>query len=72
MQKLVKTQKLTNNAMSSFGLIEENMELSLIYLAVTLLEYINQGRQGKFLAGKAATVAATSPLQCRQFLIPKI
>ena len=35
MQKLVKTQKSTNNLMSIFGLIEENMELSHIHLAVT-------------------------------------
>ena len=28
MQKLVDTQKSTNNPMSSFGSIEENMELS--------------------------------------------
>jgi hypothetical protein len=34
MQKLVKTQKSTNNRMSIFGLIEENMELSHIDLAV--------------------------------------
>jgi hypothetical protein len=37
MQKLVKqvnTQKSTSNPMSSFGLIEENMELSHIHLAV--------------------------------------
>ena len=32
MQKLVKTQKSTNNPMSSSGLIEENIELS--HLAV--------------------------------------
>ena len=32
MQKLVKTQKSTNNLMSSFGLIKENMELSHINL----------------------------------------
>ena len=31
MQKLVKT---TNNSMSSFGLIEENVELSHVHLAV--------------------------------------
>ena len=30
----VKTQKSTNNLMSIFGLIEEDMELSHIYLAV--------------------------------------
>jgi hypothetical protein len=35
MQKLVKTRKSTNNPMSSFGLIEEIMELSHIHLAVT-------------------------------------
>ena len=36
MQKLVKTGKYTetNNPMSSFGLIEENIELSHIHLAV--------------------------------------
>ena len=34
MQKQVKTQKSTNNLMSSFGLIEENMELYHIDLAV--------------------------------------
>ena len=34
MQKLVKTQKLTNTPILSFGLIEENMELSHILLAV--------------------------------------
>ena len=37
MQKLVKqvgTQKSTNNPMSSFGLIEENIGLSHIHLAV--------------------------------------
>ena len=33
-QKRVKTQKSTNNRMSSFGLIEKNMELSHIFLAV--------------------------------------
>jgi hypothetical protein len=40
MQKLVKTdktQKLTNNSMSSFGLIEENVELSHIHLAVATI-----------------------------------
>ena len=30
MQKMVKTQKSTNNPMSIFGLIEENMELGMI------------------------------------------
>ena len=35
MQKPVNTQKSTNNPMSSFGLIEENIELSHIHLAVT-------------------------------------
>ena len=37
MQELVKqgnTQKSTNNPMSGFGLIEENVELSPIHLAV--------------------------------------
>ena len=34
MQKLVKTEKSTNKWMSNFGLIEENMELSHIHLAV--------------------------------------
>ena len=34
MQKQVNTQKSTNNLMSSFGLIEENMELYHIGLAV--------------------------------------
>ena len=38
MQELVKTgkytEKATNNLMSSFGLIEENMEFSHIHLAV--------------------------------------
>ena len=33
-QKHVKTQKSRNNRMSSFGLIEKNMELSHIFLAV--------------------------------------
>jgi hypothetical protein len=33
-KKRGKTQKSTNNHMSSFGLIERNMELSHIYLAV--------------------------------------
>ena len=37
MQKQVKTQKSTYNPMSSFGLIEENMELSHIHLAVKIL-----------------------------------
>ena len=40
MQKLVKTGKTqtsTNNVMSSFGLVEENMELSHIYQAVQYL-----------------------------------
>ena len=43
MQKLVKTVKYTeikksrNNPMSSFGLIEENMELSHIHLAVSFV-----------------------------------
>ena len=36
MQKEVNTQKSTNNPVSSFGLIEENIELSDIYLAVHL------------------------------------
>ena len=38
MQELVKTGKFTeiNNPMSSFGLIEENMELSHIHLAVNV------------------------------------
>ena len=37
MQKVVKTGKYTDiNKMSSFGLIEENMELSHIHLAVKL------------------------------------
>jgi hypothetical protein len=35
MQKQVNTQKSTNNPMSSFGLIEENLELSHIHLAVS-------------------------------------
>ena len=39
MQKLVKTQKSTNNPMSIFGLIEENMELSHIHLAVQVSFY---------------------------------
>ena len=34
MQKLVKTQKSTNNSMSIFGLIEENTELPHIHSAV--------------------------------------
>jgi hypothetical protein len=34
MQKLVKTQKSTNNPMSIFGLIEEDTELPHIHLAV--------------------------------------
>ena len=34
MQTLVKTKKSTNNLMSIFGLIEENMELSHTHLAV--------------------------------------
>ena len=34
MQKLVNTQKSTNNPMPSFGLIEENIEMSHIHLAV--------------------------------------
>ena len=34
MQKQVNTQKSTNNLMSSFGLIEENIELSQTQLAV--------------------------------------
>ena len=33
-KKRGKTQKSTNNHMSSFDLIEENLELSHIYLAV--------------------------------------
>ena len=37
MQKQVSTQKSTNNPMSSFGLIEENMELSHIHLAVNVV-----------------------------------
>ena len=35
-QKRIKTQKSTNNRMSSFGIIEKNMELSHIFLAVTM------------------------------------
>jgi hypothetical protein len=35
--KQVKTQKSTNNPMSSFGFIEENMELSHIHLVVTII-----------------------------------
>ena len=38
-QKWVKTQKSTNNRISSFGLIEKNMELSHIFLAVTKKNY---------------------------------
>ena len=40
MQKLVKqvnSQKSTNNPMSSFGLIEENIELCHIHLAVKFI-----------------------------------
>ena len=40
MQKLVKTgktQKSTNNPMSSFGSIEDNIELPRIHLAVFVL-----------------------------------
>ena len=33
-KKQVSTQKSTNNSMSSFGLIEENVELSHVHLAV--------------------------------------
>ena len=36
MQKLRNSDKSANNPMSSFGLIEENMELSHIYLAVII------------------------------------
>jgi hypothetical protein len=36
MIKQVNTQKSTNNPMSSFGFIEENMELSHIHLAVSM------------------------------------
>ena len=39
MQKVGNLAELTNNAMSSFGLSEENMELSLIYQAVPLWFY---------------------------------
>ena len=35
--KQVNTQKSTNNPLSSFGLIEENKELSHIHLAVPFL-----------------------------------
>ena len=38
MQEQVKIQKSTNNPMSSFGLIKENIELSNIYLAVLMKE----------------------------------
>ena len=34
MQKQVKTQKSTSNPISSFGLVEESVELSHIHLAV--------------------------------------
>ena len=37
MQKLVKTQKSTNNPMSIFGLKKERMELSHIHLAVPFI-----------------------------------
>ena len=37
MQKLVKTQKSTNNPMSIFGLIEEDTELPHIHLAVNTM-----------------------------------
>jgi hypothetical protein len=42
MQKLVKTGKNTNNPMSSFGLIEENMELSHIHLAVIITRIMRE------------------------------
>jgi hypothetical protein len=38
MQKLVNTQKSTNNRLSSFGLIEENMELSHTHLCSCVLK----------------------------------
>ena len=47
MQKLVKqsnTQKSTNNPMSSFGLIEENIELSHIDLAVPWIALFSANR----------------------------
>jgi hypothetical protein len=34
-KKLIKTQQSTNNPMSIFGLIEESMELSQVYLTVS-------------------------------------
>ena len=39
-QKRVKTQKATNNGMSSFGLIEKIMELSHIFLTVQTFKSI--------------------------------
>jgi hypothetical protein len=39
MQKIVKTHKSTNNSMSSFGLIEEIMELSHIHLAAVSFHF---------------------------------
>jgi hypothetical protein len=38
MQKRVNTQKSTNNPMSSFGLIEENMGLSHISFSCTQIK----------------------------------
>ena len=40
MQKQVNTQKSTKNSMSSFGLIEENIELSHIHLIVINIDKI--------------------------------
>ena len=42
----VKTQKSTNNRISRFGLIEKNMELSHIYLAVDA-KNLNETRVNK-------------------------
>ena len=60
MQKLViqvKTQKSTNNSMSILGLIEENMELPSIHLAVQsytsqLLQTLEKGAQKSHLGRK--------------------
>ena len=38
--KTVQTQKPTNNHMSFFGLIEENMELPHIHLAVKIFFFV--------------------------------
>ena len=69
----VKTQKSTSNPMSSFGLIEKNMELSHIHLAVLLKKWLygwQIEKNASIFFFKRASITATPSNQ--RFFRPSI